>query len=102
MTDGSDAAWIKDERRHEFDMASLRSKDAQRQREALSERIRDICIASAVIGVTAILAWLIISWVHSSGGRGMELEKTCISEGGTWTTLGRGTGKMCIHLKVQQ
>jgi len=94
----TDEGWIKAERAHERDMAEIKSKNDYRQREAITTRIGYISTAFGIVGVTAILAWLIISWVDSNGERGHQLEQTCIAAGGTWTTINSGNSKVCIHI----
>ena len=94
----TDEGWIKAEREHEREMADIKFKNDYRQREAMTTRIGYAAWAFGIVGVTAILAWLIISWVHSSDERGMELEKACIAAGGTWIQLGGSTGKVCVHI----
>jgi len=95
----TDETWIKAEREHEREMADIKFKNDYRKREALTTRIGYIAWAVGIVGVTAILAWVVISWQASAGERGMEIEKACIAAGGTWTQFGGSTGKMCVHLE---
>ena len=84
-------------------MAEIRAKEAYRDREALTARVGYVAWTVGVVGVVAILAWLIISWVNSSGERGMQLEQACIEGGGMWTQFGGSTSKMCVYVdRVEQ
>ena len=98
-----DTEWIKQDQAHQLQMADIKYKNDYRQREALTTRIGYIAWAFGIVGVTAILAWVVISWQASAGERGMEIEKACIAEGGTWTQFGGSTGKMCVYIdRVEQ
>lgn len=94
----TDDGWIREERRHEREMAELRLKKETRQRNALTDRITAVAAATAVIAVAAIIAWLVWALVSPSGERAQELHLACTAEQGTWVSLGDGP-KVCVWLK---
>jgi uncharacterized membrane protein YkgB len=94
----TDEDWIKQERDHEYRMASLKEEADRRKRTALTERVVAVSWALGIVMVVGILATLVYIWQDSAGQRGQLVEKMCIESGGTWTAIGGGTSEVCVHL----
>lgn len=94
MNDDTD--WIKEERRHEREMASMVNEDRRRRRETITERVVAVSWAVAVSAVVATLAALAYFWQHDAGQRTVRLEQACIESGGTWGSLNNG-GDTCLR-----
>jgi hypothetical protein len=97
----TDEGWIKAEREHERKMSEAKERSDWKKREAMTTRIGYIATATAITIVVATIALLIYAWQESAGERGQELEKACIAVGGTWTTIGGGQSKVCLHLEEE-
>lgn len=99
MTNDSDSDWIQQERNHEYRMASLKEEADRRKRTAITERVTAVSVALGITFVVAILVAGIYFWQHDAGQRGKQAELACLTAGGTWTTIGGGTSKVCVYLK---
>jgi hypothetical protein len=96
MTNDSD--WIKQERDHEYRMASLKEDVDRRKREHLTDRVLAVCWTLGIVIVVGIVAAMIFFWQKDAGDRGQKAELACLSSGGTWTAIGGGTSNVCVHL----
>lgn len=94
----TDSDWVKQERDHEYRMASLKSDDQRRRREVITERLMIAGWAFGIPLVVAVLVAGIYLWQHDSGQRGHEVEVACVESGGTWTTIGGAGSAVCIHI----
>ena len=95
----TDDDWVKQERDHEYRMASLKEDADRRKRQALSDRVMYVSWALGISLVVGFLVAGIYFWQHDAGQRGQQAELTCLSAGGTWTSIGGGTSDVCVHLK---
>lgn len=91
----TDADWVKQERDHEYRMASLNEDVARRVREQRTERVVAFMWAFGIVSIIGILATLIFFWQQDAGERGQKAELACLNSGGTWTGL-NGGADLCI------
>ena len=94
----TDADWIKQERDHEYRMATVTADERRRRREATVSNVQAIATGATIVLIVAILAGLIYYWQDSSGKRGNVVEVACVQSGGTWTSVGGSQNKVCIHI----
>mgnify|MGYP007028934719 FL=1 len=87
------------ERKHEREMASIMNEDRRRRRETITERVVAVSWALGISAVVCALAALIYFWQHDAGQRGQRAEMACLSNGGTWTSIGGSTSDVCLYIK---
>ncbi len=95
-----DDDWMRDERKHEFAMADIASRERERTRQARTERIGYIVTGltiSIVVGRLCFVVWRIVATVAHNN---TERDTACYASGGTRATLNNYTE--CIHIQVKQ
>ena len=94
----TDADWIKQERDHEYAMFRERERRDGSIREHRTRGITAVTCGVGIVLVVGILSALIYFWNVGSSERKHEIEVACITSGGTWTAIGGGASKVCVHL----
>ena len=105
-TEWTSDEWLAAERKHEYKMAELKSKQADEERSERRWRReewtrRTVAVATAV-AVTAIVLGIVYAiWSNVQENRAVQERKeiACIEQGGTWTSIGaRNAAKGCYKI----
>lgn len=94
MTDDN---WIREERKHELQMAEIKSKESQFRRQEIREQIGWAMIALTTVLVVGILATMAWRLTVNSTEQNTQRDKDCVESGGTRVPLSGGP-VVCLQL----
>lgn len=84
---------------HEREMTRMRMQEEESRRAHRTERIIAWAWAFGTAAVVAIIAGSILFVWQRSSAQDHEEKLSCTAAGGTWTSIGGGTG-VCVSVKT--
>lgn len=93
----TDDSFIREERRHELQMAEIKANEQRIRRREINEQIGWVLWALSAVLIVGIISVLIWRLVLNSSAQNTQRDKDCIAEGGTRVPLSGGP-VVCLQL----